>query len=84
MSPSVVPNMAPSHERITHFESLLDTIISGADREAIVQTVNQVNPGQARYLESDGMAHDFAIGDKFDEQLISTALNWMNELLAAK
>jgi alpha-beta hydrolase superfamily lysophospholipase len=61
-----------------------DTIMSGADSEAIVQAVNQVHPGQARYLEIDGMAHDFTIDDKFDEQLISTILNWMNELLAAK
>jgi hypothetical protein len=29
------------------------------------------------------MAHDFTIDDKFDEQLISTILNWMNDLLAA-
>jgi hypothetical protein len=27
---------------------------------------------------------DFTIDDKFDEQLISTTLNWMNELLAPK
>ena len=60
-----------------------DTIMSGADSEAIVQAVNQLHPGQARYLEIDGMAHDFTIDGKFDEQLISTILNWMNELLAA-
>jgi len=61
-----------------------DTIMSSADSEAIVQTVNQVHPRQARYLEIDGMAHDFTIDDKFDEQLISTILSWMKEQLAAK
>ena len=58
--------------------------MSRADSEAIVQIVNQVHPGQARYLEIDGMAHDFTINDKFDEQLISTILNWMKEQWAAK
>ena len=61
-----------------------DTIMSRADSEAIAQIVNQVHPGQARYLEIDGMAHDFTIDDKFDEQIVPTILLWIKEQLAAK
>jgi pimeloyl-ACP methyl ester carboxylesterase len=61
-----------------------DTIMSRADSEAIVQMVNQVHPGHARYLQIDEMAHDFTVHDKFYDQLIPTILNWIKEQLAPK
>lgn len=56
-----------------------DSIMSRADSEAIVQIVNQVHPGQARYLQVDGAAHDFTVHAKFYDQLIPTILNWIKE-----
>jgi pimeloyl-ACP methyl ester carboxylesterase len=56
-----------------------DTIMSRADSEAIVQIVNQIHPGHARYLQIDEMAHDFTVHDKFYDQLIPTILNWIKE-----
>ncbi len=61
-----------------------DTIMSRADSQAIAQIVNQVHPGRARYLEIDGMAHDFTVHDKFNDPIIPTILNWMKEQLAAQ
>jgi pimeloyl-ACP methyl ester carboxylesterase len=61
-----------------------DTIMSRADSEAIVQIVNQIHPGHARYLQIDEMAHDFTVHDKFYDQLIPTILNWIKEQLAPK
>jgi pimeloyl-ACP methyl ester carboxylesterase len=61
-----------------------DTIMSRADSEAIVQIVNQIHPGHARYLQIDEMAHDFTVHDKFYDQLIPIILNWIKERLAPK
>jgi pimeloyl-ACP methyl ester carboxylesterase len=61
-----------------------DSIMSRADSEAIAQIVNQVHPGQARYLQVDGAAHDFTVDAKFYEQLIPTILNWIKEQQAPK
>jgi pimeloyl-ACP methyl ester carboxylesterase len=61
-----------------------DMIMSRADSEAIVQIVNQIHPGHARYLQIDEMAHDFTVRDKFYDQLIPTILNWIKEQLAPK
>ncbi|HEX8797108.1 MAG TPA: alpha/beta hydrolase, partial [Terriglobales bacterium] len=61
-----------------------DTIMSRTDSEAIAQIVNQIHPGRARYLEIDGMAHDFTVHDKFYEPIIGTILNWIKEQLATK
>lgn len=60
-----------------------DTIMSRADSEAIARIVNQAHPGQARYIEVDGMAHDFTVNGKFYDRLIPTILNWATEQLAA-
>ena len=54
-----------------------DTIMSRADSETIAQMVNQVHPGNARYLEIDGMTHGFTVHEKFYEQIIPTILNWI-------
>ena len=61
-----------------------DTIMSRADSEAIVQVVNQVHPGRARYLEVENMTHGLTVNDRFDDQLLRTLLNWMKEQLAGK
>jgi pimeloyl-ACP methyl ester carboxylesterase len=61
-----------------------DTIMSYADSEAIAQIVNKVHPGHARYLEVDGMAHDFTVQDSFYSPLVPTVLNWMAEQLKSK
>jgi pimeloyl-ACP methyl ester carboxylesterase len=60
-----------------------DSIMSRADSEAIVQIVNQVHPGRARYVEVDGMTHGFNVNGKFDDEVIQVVLNWMKEQLAA-
>lgn len=58
--------------------------MSQADSEAIVQIVNQVHPGRARYLQIDDMAHDLTVHDEFYDQLIPTILNWIKEQLTPK
>ena len=59
-----------------------DTIMSGADSEALAQIVNQTHPGHARYLQIDGMAHGFTVNGKFYDELIPTVLRWMKEQLS--
>lgn len=61
-----------------------DNIMSRTDTEAIVRIVNQVHPGHARYLQVEGLTHDFNVGGKFYDDLMPTVLNWMKEQLAAK
>jgi pimeloyl-ACP methyl ester carboxylesterase len=61
-----------------------DTIMSRADSEAIVQIVNQVHPGHARYVQIDDMTHGFTANGKFYDQLIPTVLNWTKEQQAPK
>ena len=61
-----------------------DTIMSRADSEAIAQTVNQAQPERARYLEIDGMAHDFTVHGNFYDPIIGTILNWIKEQLSAE
>jgi pimeloyl-ACP methyl ester carboxylesterase len=58
-----------------------DNIMSRLDSEAIVQIVNQVHPGRARYLEIDDMTHGFTVKGKFYDDLVPTVLNWMKEQL---
>jgi pimeloyl-ACP methyl ester carboxylesterase len=58
-----------------------DNIMSRSDSEAIVRIVNQVHPGHARYLQIEGMAHDFTIDGKFYDELVPTILKWMKEQL---
>lgn len=61
-----------------------DTIMSRLDGEAIVQIVNQVHSGQARYREIDDMTHGMTVKDKFYDPLISVVLDWMKERLGGK
>ena len=61
-----------------------DTIMSRADSEAIAQIVNQLHPGEARYLEIDGMGHDFTVHGTFYEPLVPVILNWIKQQLAAR
>jgi alpha-beta hydrolase superfamily lysophospholipase len=61
-----------------------DSIMSRADSEAIAQIVSQAHPGEARYLEIDGMAHDFTVKGKFYDDLVPTILNWMQAQLPEK
>lgn len=60
-----------------------DTIMSRADSSAIVETVNRVHPGRARYVEVEGMTHGFSVDKKFDGDVVTTILNWAKEQLAA-
>jgi alpha-beta hydrolase superfamily lysophospholipase len=61
-----------------------DSIMSRADSEAIAQIVSQAHPGEDRYLEIDGMAHDFTVKGKFYDDLVPTILNWMQAQLPEK
>jgi pimeloyl-ACP methyl ester carboxylesterase len=58
-----------------------DDIMSRADAEAIAQIVNQAHPGHARYLQIEGMTHDFMVGGKFYAEIVPVMLNWMQEKL---
>jgi pimeloyl-ACP methyl ester carboxylesterase len=58
-----------------------DEIMSRADSQAIVEIVNQVHPGRARYLEIDGMGHGFTVNHKFYDALVPTVLDWMKQQL---
>jgi len=59
-----------------------DNIMSRADSETIVEIVNRVHPGRARYVQIDGMTHAFTVNGKFYDEVIPTVLNWMKEQLA--
>jgi pimeloyl-ACP methyl ester carboxylesterase len=61
-----------------------DTVMSRADSESIAQTVNQIHPGNARYLQFDDMTHGFTVNGKFCEPLVPAILGWMKEQLAAR
>lgn len=56
-----------------------DDIMSRADSEAIAQIVNQVRPGNGRYMEIPGMTHGFTINGKFHEALAPLIVQWMKE-----
>ena len=60
-----------------------DTIVSRADSAAIVEIVNRVHPGKARYLELDGMSHGFMVENKFYGEVVPTILEWTKKQLAA-
>lgn len=60
-----------------------DTIMSRNDSMAIADSVNATHPGQARYLEMDGMSHGFMAGGKFDEAVARQIIDWMKEQVAA-
>jgi pimeloyl-ACP methyl ester carboxylesterase len=57
-----------------------DTIMSRADAEALAANVNRTHPGQARYLEIEGMTHDFMVSNKFSDEVVPTILKWMGTL----
>lgn len=59
-----------------------DTVMSRADSSAIVEIVNRVHTGKARYLEVEGMSHGFMVDNKFYAELVPTILNWMKQQLA--
>jgi pimeloyl-ACP methyl ester carboxylesterase len=61
-----------------------DNIMSRPDAEAIVRTVNEVHPEDARYLQIDNLTHDMTVNGKFYDPLIPTVLDWMKEHLSAK
>ena len=67
------------HAPVLVIRGTADTIMSRADSEAIAQVVNQVHPGQASYIEIDGMGHDFTVHETFYDPLIPTILNWIKE-----
>jgi len=58
-----------------------DDIMSRADSEAIANIVNQVHPGQARYMEIEGMGHGFTVSGKFYDPLVPAVLEWMKRQL---
>jgi pimeloyl-ACP methyl ester carboxylesterase len=58
-----------------------DSIMSHADSVAIAESVNQVHPGHARYLEVPGMSHGFTINKQFYGDLVPTILEWMRAQL---
>ena len=60
-----------------------DSVMSQADSESIAQTVNQTHPGNARYMQIEGMTHGFTANGKFYEPLVPTILSWMKQQLAA-
>jgi hypothetical protein len=59
-----------------------DEYMSRADSEAIAEQVNHMHPGQARYLEIEGMSHGFEVEGKFHAALVPTVLEWMRGRLA--
>ena len=61
-----------------------DTIMSHADAAAISQTVNRAHPGQAQFLEIEGMDHLLTVDDKFYAPLVPKILDWIKDQLASK
>jgi pimeloyl-ACP methyl ester carboxylesterase len=61
-----------------------DTIMSHADAAAISDTVNRAHPGQAQFLEIEGMDHLLTVDDKFYAPLASKILDWIKDQLASK
>jgi pimeloyl-ACP methyl ester carboxylesterase len=59
-----------------------DSIMSRADAEAIVRTVNEVHAGHARYLEVEDMTHGMTVNGRFYDRLIPTVLEWMKQQLS--
>ena len=61
-----------------------DTIMSHADAAAISNTVNRAHPGQAQFLEIEGMDHLLTVDDKFYAPLVPKILDWIKDQLASK
>lgn len=59
-----------------------DTVMSRADSSEIAETVNRVHSGKARYVEVEGMTHDFTVEKKFQAEVVTMILNWAKEQLA--
>src|SRR5260370_312854 len=56
-----------------------DDLMSRADGEAIVDSVNRAHPGLARYLEIEQMTHGFNVNKKFHDDLVPEILGWMRQ-----
>jgi pimeloyl-ACP methyl ester carboxylesterase len=61
-----------------------DTIMSHADAAAISNIVNRAHPGQAQFLEIEGMDHLLTVDDKFYAPLVPKILDWIKDQLASK
>ena len=48
---------------------------------AVVGKPSAMRPGQARYLEIDGMGHGFTVDGKFHADLVPLVLGWLKEQL---
>ena len=57
--------------------------MSHADSAAIAEIANRAHPGTARYLELQGMSHDFMVEMKFYAELVPMILDWTKQQLAA-
>lgn len=61
-----------------------DSIMSHADSTAIADSVNQLHPGRARYVEVPGMGHGFTVNKQFYADLVPTILEWMRAQLPGR
>jgi pimeloyl-ACP methyl ester carboxylesterase len=57
-----------------------DEFMSRSDSQAIAENVNRVHPGQARFVEIEGMTHGFTVDKKFHADLVSMVLEWIGRL----
>lgn len=58
-----------------------DRIMSRADSQAIADSVNRAHPGQATYVEIDDASHALAIGQKLDDKVVPTILEWLRGVI---
>ena len=55
--------------------------MSRADSQAIADSVNRAHPGQATYVEIDDASHALAIGQKLDDKVVPTILEWLQTVI---
>lgn len=58
-----------------------DRIMSRADSQAIADSVNRVHPGNATSVEIEGANHALAIGQKLDDKVVPTILEWLRGVI---
>ncbi len=58
-----------------------DQIMSKLDSQAIADSVNQMHPGNASYLEIPAANHGLAIGHRLDDKVVPTILEWLRGVI---
>jgi alpha-beta hydrolase superfamily lysophospholipase len=58
-----------------------DQIMSHADSQAIADSVNRTHFGNVTYVEIAGADHALTVGQKLDDKVVPTILEWLRRVI---